>query len=278
MSLTDDSDSAVNLWEVIYIGYSLRYLWRVSDDWLVGPSPEDALGVVGHCKNLLDIVERLKLEHCYRKVGLGLSDLIEKLYKKLAENPDVTVGEATSRLRILIADLRMAFEREGIERVAFITMPEREIEVEELLDNPVRWFGLSFGGSLTPPQCVLDDFHEAARCFAVGFAAPAILFTLRATEGVLREYYVLVTRQQSNDKMQWGRFVVLLSDKSHNCPDPLLKLLDSLRKRRNDAMHTGERSASLWGHEAAQMIIADCREAVMGMVRDLESRQGTTVF
>jgi hypothetical protein len=272
MSQADDVRLGIPLWNLILAGDSLRALWRAEANWRISPCSEDKVGVIGHCQILLDTIKLESLPQCYKQKGRELEDLIEDLEERLDEDAHATLGGQTTRLRLLVSDLRQAFVKECPYRTAFVTLPEHHIQVEGMLHDPESWFGLTFGGVLDPPQSALDDFQEAAQCFSVGFAASAIVFSLRATEDLLRQYYKLVTGQ-SVDGKTWGALVKVL--KKHNPPPPkeLLDRLVDLRDRRNEVMHAGRRDPYLWGHKAAAQTIEECREAVMEMVMDLENRQ-----
>jgi hypothetical protein len=273
MSQADDGELGQPLWDLVFAGFSLRALQNAKADWSIGQSPEDRLGVIGHCRILRDTIVNASLYECYTKKGRKLEDLIKDLEDRVCEDAHATLGGHTSRLRLLVADLHTAFQDECVKRTAFITLPEHHIQVEKLLHDPESWFGLTFGDVLDPPRSALDDFQEAARCFSVGFAASAIVFSLRATEDLLRQYYYQVKKLEVRENWGWRSMVKGLKKYSPPPSPTLLDRLDKLRKRRNEVMHPGQRDLDLWGHKAAAQTIEECREAVMEMVMDLENRQ-----
>jgi len=259
----------VPLWELIFAGYSLDVLRHAEEDWPIRATATDELGVLGHCRNLLSLVSMDSLPLCYKRLGDRLASLIESLDDKAVEDEEAILADHTSQLLVLVSDVWMALEREAANRTAFVTLPENEVEVDDLLQDPVHWFGLTFGTVFSPPMSALDDFREAAQCFAVGFAPSAIIFVLRATEDILREYYRIVTNLPPGRK-QWRRLMDEL--RQRHCPPSLIALLDELREQRNEVMHPGRREPDLWGDAAAKLALLKCREAVMRMIRDLKQR------
>lgn len=191
-----DNNDPVSLYEIIYVGYQLRILWDVDEDWLIGPANDDHGSLLDRCRYLKDALDRLGLERCSKAVESDLNFLIGQWEDELIQNPSLTLGEHTGRLIFMAQRLFDALQREGTERPTFVTMPARQIEVEALLRDPIQWFGLISPAFMLPDD-VLIDFYEAARCFAAGFVPSAIVFSLRAAEGVLREYYLRVTRNSS---------------------------------------------------------------------------------
>lgn len=206
---------------------------------------------------------------CRNVAGDRLEQLIDELEERVDQDQTATVGDKRFKLQNLISDLRSTLEKEGVERSAFVSFPEIGIRVEDIISDPVRWFGLTYGGILNPPQFVLEDFQEAARCFAVGFTPAAIVFALRATEGVLREYFRKVTGEDPKIN-NWGGLTRKL--KNTECPPDLLNRLNSLLTTRNEAMHPYSRDSETWKAEGARKTILFCQEIVTEMVDDLNQR------
>jgi hypothetical protein len=272
MTVEDETNPDVKLWYLVYIGESLCDLQQCSNSRRLGWESDEQPGVALRCRNLLEAMTRFELGECYKKVGLELRGLIDRFSEILATNPHATIGDAAVKLRGLMARLRRYLRDEGNKRTIFVTMPAGEIAVEDML-VPERWFKATFGSLKIPPEHILRDFQEAAHCFAAGFAPSAILFALRATEGMLYHYYEHVTGKQTTDMtgkqiIDWSNAVKNLAAK--NCPEQLTIKLDDLRKMRNAAMHPGQRDATMWGQEAVKIIFEDCASIIIDMVIDLE--------
>ena len=269
MTDPDGGESSLTLWEIVFAGLSLHTLADITADAPIVSASDYQLGVLDHCRNLLEFIERFELESCERHVGERLKKITMELEERSEDSPNSILGDLESRLKTVARDLRMRLEKEGLSRTVFVSTPERTISVEDLLDDPGRWFGLSFGAAIEPPKGVLDDFQEAARAFAVGFAPAAIVFTLRATEGMLREYYRAVTNNEPNPRATWGSLTRRLRQ-SGQCDSQLLQKLDSLRDLRNDVMHAGYRDPEKWDDEAARDTLLQCREIITAMCTHVE--------
>jgi hypothetical protein len=266
------ADPPLSLWEILSAGYSLRLLSKISSSTPISPVSEYDLGVLGHCRILLDLIDRLSLERCDRAAGRPLRTFVEDIEDELVKDSSVVIGDRTSQFLNVIADLQMALVREASSRQVITVLPARHLEVEELLDDPARWFGLNFGGSLRPTPSVLEDFQEAARCFAFGFAPSSIVFTLRATEGLIKIYYAHLIGSEPSPRKTWGTLRKEMKECSKGCPTLLLNRLGSLLAIRNEAMHSGFRNPEAWGDEGAKQVLMQCREIVQDMVRDVEER------
>jgi hypothetical protein len=118
----------------------------------------------------------------------------------------------------------------------------------------------------------LVDFQEAARGFAFGFAPSSIVFTLRATEGLVKLYHTRLMGEDADDRKTWGHLIADMRRSPKGCPKLLLSRLEALRDIRNEAMHAVPRNPEMWGDEGAKQVLEQCREIVRDMVRDVEER------
>lgn len=272
--MADDipSDSDVSLWELIYLGYSLCYLRQAKQNELISSKPDGTFGIYGHILNWLEWIERLRFERSDRKVRPRLQQFVEQLAKALESDPQAVLGDRVFELRAILTDLYLTIESEARERTSFVVLPARKIPVENLLRKPNDYFGLTVDSPLDTPQEALTDFREAARCYAPGFSAAAIVFTFRGTEAILRIYFEKVTGQKPGKRAGWGTLLERLDKGKHNCPSELLRCLSDLKDWRNRVMHAGIREPEYWNDAAAQTAIWKCQEAVMHMNGDLARR------
>ncbi len=268
MSLIDGQDTP-SLYEIIYVGYLLRSLWEPEENWPIDSTGDEDGNILARCRDIKNSLDRFGLELCSKTIEKELDVLFNKWEKGLSENKNLTLGDSTDRLRVITRSLFTILQQEGPERPIFITMPARQIRVEALLRDPVGWFGML--STFMLPADTIIDFQEAARCFSVGFSPSAIIFSLRATEGVLRTYYEKVSGKNS-ERLQWLGMQKDLRTESFDVPNTLLQVLDELRKKRNQAMHTGRREPANWGDDAALEILEQCQLAISQMSRDLKRR------
>lgn len=84
-----------------------------------------------------------------------------------------------------------------------------------------------------------------------------MMFMLRATEEVLRTYYTRVTCQPAQRK-NWGSLLDVLRIPVLRCSDDLIRALEELQRKRNAAMHPGERRPDEWDMSTAKTILDRC--------------------
>ena len=249
-----------SLWEAIVIGHHVKRLQRVKRDSPLSPRYDES--IYGSLELVWDFLHEAVLENTARRIN----GRIEEILSRLEDWEEPVLGDLASSIRTLAHDLWESIEDEASNRPIFFPIPAREIEVARLLANPTEWFLRRFGTVFEqPPPGVVEDFEEAARAFAAGFSASAIMFSLRALEGILREYYRGKTGSKPGSKT-WGQMV---QDLRKQIPDSLFQRLDSLRTLRNAAMHAGPRDPAEWDDENASRVLLTCREIIEAIIEDL---------
>ncbi len=103
----------------------------------------------------------------------------------------------------------------------------------------------------------------------------AIMFILRATEDVLRNYYSCVTNADPG-RSNWGNMLNVLEIPILSCPQSLVNLLGQLQRTRNAVMHPRQRNDNEWTLEAAREILDHCRSAIQMMAADANRRSGAS--
>lgn len=279
-----DVSSERNLFDLIDVGLSLAYLRRAAgplaptDVSPLGRTDSEPRGVIGHCINLLSEMARLDLRRSQEAVTDKLVNYVAHLEKRYETSPQADLNEEEeAELSVFIVSLQYKLDEELRLRKVFTVLPSREIEVNHLLENPEGWFGVTPGMLLRPPEYVLEDFREAARCFTVGFARAAIYFALRATEGTLYQYYMLIARCQP-EHSEWGWMLEQLRDKKYCCSQVILEALSKLREKRNEAMHAKDATREGWSDSGASDLIKECRKVITQMSKDLQKRAKSPVI
>lgn len=258
-----------SVWELMFVGENLAVLWSARSRKTIGPTRGDKVGVLERLRLLQADLENLELKRSEDVLRQKAQDLVDRL-----ANPERQLrrlGPDAAEVRALAIEVWRTLQGEASARSVFVVQRSREGKVSTLLRNPVAYFGLRPDGPLGLTIQGLRDFQEAGRCYAVGFTAAAIMFMLRATEDVLRSYYLAVTRQRASGN--WGNLVTVLEIPALECPKPLTDKLKQLLAKRNSAMHPKERVPAEWDEEAAEKVLSECREAILMMITDAFARQ-----
>ena len=103
--------------------------------------------------------------------------------------------------------------------------------------------------------------------------AASIIFSLRATEALLIEFYRKVTESPAKDKDSWDNMSRALGSLAIPCEQAVKKRLELLRKRRNKAMHAGPRTSDEWDDRAARKVMRSFGGVVVAMWRDYTRRK-----
>lgn len=265
----DEVGESTVLWEILSAGFSIYALLNAeAGSSLQGG--DDEFGILDHLEEIARLIEKFQMERASRRV----SNRLDRLRQALSNSDDeILANGLVDQVNLMARDLVRELRREGLERPIFVSMPGRNIQIWELLLDPIEWFGIKPDATLQPPSDAVMDFQEAARAFAAGFAPATIVFALRATEGVLREYCNVLLGEAVRGNTQWGGLTNRLR-KSGQCPGHILDRLEALRQRRNDAMHPGQRDPERWDDEAASQVLHECREVIRAMSRHIAQREG----
>ncbi len=260
---TEQIGQEITFWEILSAGFSLHALLKAQGGLPLQGISEAEFGLLDYLDEIEMLIERFQLERTSSRVSERLHALRVSL---IDSHTSILENGMVDQVNLVARDLVQEISREGIERPVFVSMPGRNIQIWDLLTDPIGWFGIEPNAPFQPPNEVVQDFQEAARAFAADFAPAAIVFTLRATEGMLRVFCSNILERPVRRNAQWARLVELLRE-SGRCPDHILESLDELRQRRNAAMHPGQRVPEEWNDEAAHNILQRCRELIRAMSR-----------
>lgn len=253
------------LWDLIHIGELLGILQHVT-----GTSRADA---ACECiRELKEALENLRLVDSAKHAEQLYDPLVKKLEEQIRVNPDTQLMDQADELQASTAYLAdKVLQNEANGRSVFV-VPRDKFEVEDLLIDPIAVLCSNTTPSFPIPPHAVEDFKEAAECYAIGRSAAAIVFSLRATEAVLRDFYGKVTQAQADEQATWGSLARILGLPVLSCDQAVKSHLGALRKRRNDAMHAGARQSHEWDSDAAQEVMHQCGKVIGAMWQDYAKR------
>jgi len=228
---------------------------------------EESPGVIASLNFLLGSLERFELQDSDELARMTLRPLIFRL-EVLCDIDGKTLGENTSRLRRVLEELFESLRAETSHQHIYPVTPSKHIDVDQLIDDPSSLFELPDLLDPPLPQEFDGQLREAGRCLAVGFEYAAALFTLLATETILKYYYEIVTGR-SPGKRTWGKICNELREPKHKCPRLINKYLKHIvNNYRNPAMHAqldidGKTAIDIW---------KTCADVAQEMIKDLLNR------
>lgn len=261
------------LWELFFLGHNLAMLQGVQSRTPIGPRRSDPIGVLERLRLLHSDLQEVELREAEKHVEMKLASIIRRL--KDPNRQTHRLEHEAVEVRDLARQLWQVLEFEASNRTSFVVQSSREGKVEDILQDPAAYFGLTGNEMLQLSPAGYEDFQEASRCYAVGFSVAAIMFMLRATEDIARAYYRVVTLQRDGpqtSRINWGQINTVLSLPVLHCPSALLDQSRKLAKKRNKAMHPHGRTDTEWDEEAAERVLAHCRQLIEMMTLDASQR------
>jgi len=269
-----DNPLGERLWSFSEIGYLLRYLEGVTAGYPVTACPDDDNRfVLENIRELLEALDEYKFGGEEELSGWveALADFADELERKRLKR----VGyKGTEQLHLIMAGLILLLRKELNLRTAFISLPIRDLNVEQLIIDPEEAFGLNLACQPHIPDVVTRNIREAGRCLAVGFDSAAGMFLCLAAESVLRYYYIHITEGPDPGKSSWGALLDKLEIPVLGCPKELLEKLRKLSWARNDFMHgkpeiRWQSKKVPWNQEVTVELFKECRAVVGEMMGDL---------
>ena len=247
-----------SIFEYYFFGTSLRYLQDVQADWLVGDHPS-GWGIRTNLSKFLEALEDLGLQVTSRACG-ELTKLLEELSKPgqgsgLSEDQARRLSEQMDRIRTTLDAELQGFE-------AYVVTPKR-IDVARLLKDVPSLF--SPGTFAKLPDIARYDLTEAGKCIAFERPTAAAFHLLRATEAILRAYY-LERVHRNRATLMWGPMVAdLRTRKVLKIPETLLTNLDDIRITfRNPTQHPEK----VYDIDEVQDLWGRCTDVISRMARD----------
>jgi hypothetical protein len=209
-----------------------------------------------HLERLENELDRIGFE-----VSIAGANAIREARTELGSIPDGPIG---AKIAKKISDAMPAFEKvvyaESLTKQLYV-LPSRRFNSEYLLDSPAKLFKPGVFDSL--PDIVRFDIEHSCRCILFGEGTAAAFHVLRATEGLLRDYYVRNKRTKRIKNQNWGPIVEDLGKKkTRKVPHTLLASLDMIRESyRNPTQHPD----ATYDVESAQDLFGLCIDVINKM-------------
>lgn len=220
-----------------FFGTAVRYLQDAIVGYRIGDYP-DGWAVRTNLQQIFSYMNDLNL-----KVS-SLTDAARTLRGLLGEleqcgDDEGLSAEHVNKLCTGIEKLRETLEAEMRATQAYMLVPKR-VDVSRLIEDPASLFAPGVFEKL--PEIARYDIVEAARCIAFELPTAAAFHLMRATEAVLRVFYISVVRRGRRARM-WGE---ILTDLRKKCAGKahavLLNHLDHIRQAfRNPTQHPDAR-------------------------------------
>lgn len=114
-----------------------------------------------------------------------------------------------------------------------------------------------------------NDLKDGMTSLIVGMWTPTVMITLRAVEGILRKFYVKLTRKSfalvDGTFLNWGHILQELESFRPSIDSELLDNLKYLKNKRNEAQHPENRFTK----DVAESSFFKALEVMKGMLKKL---------
>lgn len=265
-------EEALRVLHLIEVGEIIATLRAVSPASRLGIAGDGEPGVLNDLEDLNDLLDQLELADTAQEARRNLGPIIARLRKALSLNREAGLSEDDAQaVRAAATAVWTVAGDEGLRRTAFVVPYDKEGFAERLKQNPGREFGVDDRWSWLPDDA-RDDMKEVADCYAIGRYAAAIVFSVRAVESCLRQFYQEIVRDPPGN-VPWSRMHNVLKLPVLTPDQEVLSALGVVKKRRDGAMHPGLRKAQDWDAGAARTVIDHCARAIRAMGEDLDKRQ-----
>jgi len=248
---------ARQLQQFFYFGTSVRFLQDARSGYVIADS-EHGRGIRANLRMLFEQLETLQLQVSARTRA---AEVLKALLGEV-EDLEGTLSQAqASRLSMWMTELRTTLEAELKGFHAYTTTPKR-LDIDKLINAPSSLMAPDVYASL--PEIAQYDLSEAGKCIAFERPTAAAFHLMRATEGVLRQFY-LSRVKRNRVELMWGPIVrELRLRKSIKIPQVLLDHLDNIRRSfRNPTQHP----EAVYSIEEVQDLWSLCIDVVNRMAR-----------
>lgn len=144
-------------------------------------------------------------------------------------------------------------------------MPQRRYNSNYLLNEQEKLFKKGVFEKLN--ELAQSDIKSSCRCLLFGEATASAFHILRATEGVLKQYYKHHIRQKQLTKPMWGPMLIKLKAKTRNKPSETL--LDSLDLIRDSYRNPTQHPNATYEIDSVQDLIGLCTDVIGKMANEL---------
>lgn len=157
-----------------------------------------------------------------------LIEIFEKSYKEneILKPEDIR----TIKERIILWEDRI--KNELNQRITMEVSTKGNLNYKKLLEGAQSFFSEDVWNTLS--ELSKKDLDAACKCLLTQSWTPAVMISLRASEGAIRKFYESVTGNESQE-MAWKKILDILHKENIN--EILLGYLDYIREIRNEAEH-----------------------------------------
>jgi hypothetical protein len=221
-----------------FFGLSFWYLREVQAGYSIHSTPDDKLGyVLCSIDEFISYLDELNLP-VTRTVSKNRLVILQEMLK--ATDKDSVLDEKQAKeLQEIAKELETTLIAELAGLSAYVVTSKR-IDVDKLQNNVHLLFAPAVFEKL--PTVAQFDLREAGKCIVFERSTAAAFHLMRATESVLREYYLFHVKRNRVKVLLWGAITKKLQSKSKFLKDEkrqvLFKNLDNIRLSfRNPTQH-----------------------------------------
>ena len=182
----------------------------------------------------------------------------------MAFDDESQLEDLAPKVTKVAVDLETVVFAEALTKSVYV-LADRRFQTSYLLSQPEKLLKDGAYGKLEP--IAQADIASACRCILFGEATAAAFHILRATEAVLKSYYMLHRKTKRLDKPMWGPMTDQLRAKKRDKPPAnLLESLDLVRKAyRNPTQHP----EAVYEIDNAQDLMGVCLDLIGKMAVEL---------
>ena len=228
------------------------------------------LGIKDKKEIVIECIDELKkdLEYCGFEVSIaGITSIsfykMEQEVNALEDGNDI--GDILrNKLETEFATLESIVFAEALTKKIYV-IPKRRFNSDYLMSQPDKLFKEGVYTKLS--ELARHDIASSCRCLLLGEATASAFHILRATEEVLKSYYLVHRKQKRLKNPMWGPMVDQLEAKKKNPPpETLLRSLDLIRTAyRNPTQHP----ESIYEIDGAQDLFGVCLDVLSKMAEEL---------
>lgn len=190
-----------------------------------------------------------------------LQDFLKTLEKETTKGRQVSASEVTALSQIMTGVEQMVFAEAQTKQIFVIS--GKRYSLEYLTGHPDKMFKDGIFGKL--PPIAQRDLKEGFRCIVFSRSTAAAFHILRATEAILREYYLTKIKRGRDKVLLWGRMTQALAVK-RNSDNKLLQRLEYLKNSfRNPTSHP----EAEYNLDEVQDLLGLCVDVINAMGREL---------
>lgn len=243
-----------NSYGLILMGLLIRYLVNINDKYIV--------------RFVLEEIDKLILEFkdANFEVSFAGSYNLRNIANELRTmDPNESIGiHLYNQILAEINPLEKIVYAEAHTKKIYV-IPTRRFNSEYLLNTPEMLFKENAFTKIS--DLGQYDIRSACRCLSFGEATASAFHILRATEEVLKQYYLHHIKRNRLKTPMWGPMTTELRNKSRNKPPTVL--LNSLDLVRTSYRNPTQHPDAIYDIESAQDLFGVCLDVLGKMLSEL---------